>query len=197
MIASVRGTVTARSGDLVTIATAGGVSYEMAVPLGVLEQLPPAGGEVHLHTVLVVREDGWALFGFETADERIVFQRLLGASGVGPRLALGLLSALGSDRVVRAIAEGDLAALCTVSGVGKKKAERMVLELKDRMGDLEITGEPTGIGSAGDQSVKALLTLGYGQMEADGAVRTVLAANGTADTGDVIRSALELLARGQ
>ena len=197
MIASVRGTVTARSGDLVTIATAGGVSYEMAVPLGVLEQLPPAGGEVHLHTVLVVREDGWALFGFETADERIVFQRLLGASGVGPRLALGLLSALGSDRVVRAIAEGDLAALCTVSGVGKKKAERMVLELKDRMGDLEITGEPTGIGSAGDQSVKALLTLGYGQMEADGAVRTVLAANGTADTADVIRSALELLVRGQ
>ena len=197
MIASVRGTVTARSGDLVTIATAGGVSYEMAVPLGVLEQLPPAGGEVHLHTVLVVREDGWALFGFETADERIVFQRLLGANGVGPRLALGLLSALGSDRVVRAIAEGDLAALCTVSGVGKKKAERMVLELKDRMGDLEITGEPTGIGSAGDQSVNALLTLGYGQMEADGAVRTVLAANGTADTADVIRSALELLARGQ
>ncbi len=197
MIASVRGTVTARSGDLVTIATAGGVSYEMAVPLGVLEQLPPAGGEVHLHTVLVVREDGWALFGFETADERIVFQRLLGASGVGPRLALGLLSALGSDRVVRAIAEGDLAALCTVSGVGKKKAERMVLELKDRMSDLEITGEPTGIGSAGDQSVNALLTLGYGQMEADGAVRTVLAGNGTADTADVIRSALELLARGQ
>lgn len=197
MIASVRGTVTARSGDLVTIATAGGVSYEMAVPLGVLEQLPPAGGEVHLHTVLVVREDGWALFGFETADERIVFQRLLGASGVGPRLALGLLSALGSDRVVRAIAEGDLAALCTVSGVGKKKAERMVLELKDRMGDLEITGEPTGIGSAGDQSVKALLTLGYGQMEADGAVRSVLAANGAADTGKIIRSALELLARGQ
>lgn len=197
MIAGVRGTVTARSGDLVTIATAGGVSYEMAVPRSVLEQLPPAGGEVHLHTVLVVRDDGWALFGFETADERIVFQRLLGASGVGPRLALGLLSALGSDRVVRAIAEGDLAALCTVSGVGKKKAERMVLELKDRMSDLEITGEPTGIGSAGDQSVKALLTLGYGQMEADGAVRTVLAANGTADTADVIRSALELLVRGQ
>ena len=66
MIAGVRGTVTARSGDLVTIATAGGVSYEMAVPISVLEQLPPAGGDVDLHTVLVVREDGWALFGFET-----------------------------------------------------------------------------------------------------------------------------------
>ena len=197
MIAGVRGTVTARSGDLVTVATAGGVSYEMAVPLSVLEQLPAAGSEVHLHTALVVREDGWALFGFETADERIVFQRLLGASGVGPRLALGLMSALGSDRVVRAIKDGDLAALCTVSGVGKKKAERMVLELKDRMGDLEITGEPTGSDSAGDQAVKALVTLGYGQMEADGTARTVLAANGTADTAEVIRSALELLARGR
>ena len=197
MIAGVKGTVTARSGDLVTIATAGGVSYEMAVPLSVLEQLPPAGGEVHLHTVLVVREDGWALFGFVTADERIVFQRLLGASGVGPRLALSLLSALGSDRVVRAIKEGDLAALCTVSGVGKKKAERMVLELRDRMGDLEVTGGLTSTDTVGDQAMKALVSLGYGQMEADGAVRSVLAANGTADTGEIIRSALELLARGQ
>ncbi len=197
MIAGVRGTVTARSGDLVTVATAGGVSYEMAVPLSVLEQLPPAGSEVHLHTALVVREDDWALFGFETADERIVFQRLLGASGVGPRLALSLLSALGSDRVVRAIKEGDLAALCTVSGVGKKKAERMVLELRDRMGDLEVTGGPTSTDTVGDQAMKALVSLGYGQMEADGAVRSVLAANGTADTGEIIRSALELLARGQ
>ncbi len=197
MIAGVKGTVTARSGDLVTIATAGGVSYEMAVPRSVLEQLPPAGGEVHLHTVLVVREDGWALFGFAAAEERSVFQRLLGASGVGPRLALSLLSALGSDRVVRAIKEGDLAALCTVSGVGKKKAERMVLELRDRMGDLEVTGGPTRTDTVGDQAMKALVSLGYGQMEADGAVRSVLGANGTTDTGEIIRSALELLARGQ
>ncbi len=197
MIAGVKGTVTARAGDLVTIATAGGVSYEMAVPLNVLEQLPPAGSEVHLHTVLVVREDGWALFGFETANERIVFQRLLGASGVGPRLALSLLSALGGDRVVRAIKEGDLAALCTVSGVGRKKAERMVLELSDRMGDFEVAGRPTSTDTVGDQAMKALVSLGYGQMEADGVVRLVLAANGTADTGEIIRSALELLARGQ
>jgi Holliday junction DNA helicase RuvA len=197
MIAGVRGTVAARSGDLVTIATAGGVSYEMAVPRSVLEQLPPAGGEVQLHTVLVVREDGWSLFGFGAAEERSVFQRLLGASGVGPRLALSLLSALGSDRVVRAIKEGDLAALCTVSGVGKKKAERMVLELRDRMGDLEVTGGPTRTDTVGDQAMKALVSLGYGQMEADGAVRSVLAANGTTDTGEIIRGALELLARGQ
>ena len=197
MIAAIRGTVSARAGDLVTIATAGGVSYEVAVPVSVLESLPPAGGEVHLHTVLIVREDGWSLFGFDTPETRVVFQRLLGASGVGPRLALSLISALGSERVVRAIKEGDLAALCTVSGIGKKKAERMVLELKDRMRDLEVEGEADVMDSAGDRAIRALIKLGYGQLEADGAVRSVLASNGTADTAEVLRGALELLSRGK
>ncbi len=197
MIAAIRGTVSARAGDLVTIATAGGVSYEVAVPVSVLESLPPAGGEVHLHTVLIVREDGWSLFGFDTPETRVVFQRLLGASGVGPRLALSLISALGSERVVRAIKEGDLAALCTVSGIGKKKAERMVLELKDRMRDLKVEGEADILDSAGDRAIRALVKLGYGQLEADGAVRSVLASNGTADTAEVLRGALELLSRGK
>ncbi len=195
MIAAIRGTLAVRSGDLVTVATAGGVSYEVAVPLSVLEQLPPTGGEVHLHTVLVVREDGWSLFGFTTPDERAVFQRLLGASGVGPRLALSLVSSLGSDRVVRAIQEGDLAALCTVSGVGKKKAERMVLELQDRMRDLEVEGGAKAVDSSGDQAIRALVKLGYGQLDADTAVRSVLASNGAADTPEIIRSALEILSR--
>ena len=197
MIAAVRGTVSARVGDLVTIATAGGVSYEVAVPISVLERLPPAGGEVHLHTVPIVREDGWSLFGFDTLETRTVFQRLLGASGVGPRLALSLISALGSERVVRAIKEGDLAALCTVSGVGKKKGERMILELKDRMRDLEVEGEAGSMGSAGDLAIRALVKLGYGQLEADGAVRSVLASNGTTDTAEVLREALELLSGGK
>ena len=197
MIAAIRGTVSARAGDLVTIATAGGVSYEVAVPVSVLERLPPAGGEVHLHTVLIVRDDGWSLFGFDAPETRAVFQRILGASGVGPRLALSLISALGSERVVRAIKEGDLAALCTVSGIGKKKAERMVLELKDRMRDLEVEGEAGGMDSAGDRAIRALVKLGYGQLEADGAVRSVLASNGTADTAEVLRGALELLSRGK
>lgn len=197
MIAAIRGTVSSRAGDLVTIATPGGVSYEVAVPISVLERLPPAGGEVHLHTVPIVREDGWSLFGFDTLETRAVFQRLLGASGVGPRLALSLISALGSERVVRAIKEGDLAALCTVSGVGKKKGERMILELKDRMRDLEVEGDPGSMDSAGDRAIRALVKLGYGQLEADGAVRSVLASNGTTDTAEVLREALELLSRGK
>ncbi len=193
MIAAVTGTVTAHERDLVTIATTSGVSYQVAVPLGVLERLPRPGGELHLHTVLVVREDSWSLFGFDATEDRAVFQQLLGASGVGPRLALSLISSLGGNRVVRAIADSDIAALCTVSGVGKKKAERLVLELKDRMRDLEVDGRAAGVGSLGDQTIKALINLGYGHLESDNAVRTVLASNGAAPIQQVIKGALELL----
>lgn len=193
MIAAVRGTVTAHEGDLVTIATTSGVSYQVAVPIGVLERLPRPGGELHLHTVLVVREDSWSLFGFDATEDRAVFQQLLGANGVGPRLALSLISSLGGSRVVRAVAHSDIAALCTVSGVGKKKAERMVLELKDRMRDLEVEGSPAGVGSLGDQAIKALINLGYGQLESDNAVRNVLASNGAAPIQQVIKGALELI----
>ncbi len=165
------------------------------MPVGVLERLPDIGAETHLQTVLVVREDGWSLFGFDAPAEKMVFERLLQATGVGPRLALALISALGADRLVRAVRDGDLAALCTVSGVGKKKAERMVLELKDRMGDLVVSGDRDAPGPAAAQAVRALVNLGYGQLEADDAVRTVLAANADAATTDVIRQALQHLTK--
>lgn len=197
MIAAIRGTLAGRVDDVVVVATGGGVSYEIAVPLGVVGNLPAPGLEVYLHTVLVVREDSSSLFGFATPGERILFQRLLGASGVGPRLALSLISALGSDRVVRAVQEGDLALLCTVPGVGKKKAERMVLELKDRMRDLEVEDGPEPLPSASDEAIRALVNLGYGRSEADDAVRSVLTSNGSAETPDVIRTALQLLAKGK
>ena len=137
MISGIRGTLQSKSADHVLVATDGGITYELAVPIGVLEQLPDVGGQVALQTVLVVREDGWALFGFDQGYERDVFQRLLGTSGVGPRLALALVSALGGARVVRSVREADIAALCTVPGVGKKTAERIVLELKDRLRDVD------------------------------------------------------------
>jgi Holliday junction DNA helicase RuvA len=197
VIAAVRGTVAARDGDLVTIATPSGVSYRVAVPLDVLGRLPRTGTEVHLHTVLVVREDSWSLFGFDAPNEKAVFQRLLGATGVGPRLALSLISALGGGRVVRAVMENDIAALCTVSGVGKKKAERLVLELKDRMRDLEMEAGVSTIGSVGEQSVAALINLGYGQLESADAVRAVSASNETAPLDEVIRNALTLLSVGK
>lgn len=197
MIAEIRGALVAKHGDQVTIMTAGGVGYEMAVPLGVLERLPRPGGEVRLHTMLVVREDNWALFGFDNPWERAVFQRLLLASGVGPRLALSLVSALGADRVVRAVQAEDLAVLCTVPGVGKKKAERMVLELKDRIRDLEVVSEPPGPAQSTAQAVAALVNLGYSSAEAEAAVRESVAGQSDVDSGTLIRDALQRLTRGK
>ncbi len=196
MISGLRGTITTRNGDRIAIATAAGVTYEVAVPLGVLERLPADGQTVDLQTVLVVREDGWLLYGFDRAQERTIFQRVLGASGVGPRLALALLSTLGGGRVVRALRDGDLAALCTVPGIGKKTAERMILELKDRVKDLEdagIAAQPP----AADQAVQALVNLGYGSGDAERAVRGAVAADGAAEPAEIIRRALHLLAKGR
>jgi holliday junction DNA helicase RuvA len=195
MIAAVRGTLIARTGDRVVVATPSGVSYELAVPLGVLERLPRDGTDVDLKTVLVVREDGWSLYGFDREHERQVFQRLLSASGVGPRLALALLSTLGGGKVVAALKGGEVAALCMVPGIGKKTAERIVLELKDRLGDLTPPGEAPARPPAADQAVQALVNLGYGAADADRSVRAAVAADGAAEPAELIRRALHHLTK--
>jgi Holliday junction DNA helicase RuvA len=192
MIASVSGILIEKSPDGIVIRTEGGVGYEVTVPLGVFERLPAAGAPCTLHTSLVVREDGWFLFGFDTAGERQVFQRLLGASGFGPKLAIALLSSLGPERTVRSIKEKDLAALSTVSGIGRKKAERLVLELSDRFGDvvLDSAGDrPRG----GADAVRALENLGYSAAAAEDAVRLALESNAGSDTAAVVRAALKHL----
>jgi holliday junction DNA helicase RuvA len=195
VIAGVRGTLAARTGDRVVVVTPSGVSYELAVPLGVLERLPRDGAEVDFRTVLVVREDGWWLYGFDREHERQVFQRLLSASGVGPRLALALLSTLGGGKVVAALKGADVAVLCTVPGIGKKTAERIVLELKDRLGDLTPPGEPPARAPAAEQAVQALVNLGYGPADADRSVRAAVAADGAAQAAEIIRRALQHLTR--
>lgn len=195
MIAAVKGTLVAKRGDRILVATAGGVSYEIAVPLGVLERLPQDGGEVTLRTVPVVREDGWALYGFDTEREQEIFQRLLLATGVGPRLALALVSTLGGDRVVRAVHDADLGALCAVPGVGKKTAERMVLELKDRLKELAAAdGKAPSAPAPAEQALQALVNLGYNAQEAERAVRETVAVGG-AETVDLIKGALQLLTK--
>ena len=194
MIAGIRGTLLTKSGDRVVVATTGGVSYELAVPLGVLERLPPDGNEVKLQTVLVVRDDAWLLFGFDERQERTIFQRLLGATGVGPRLALALLSTLGGPRLARVIRDGDLAALCTVPGVGKKTAERIVVELRDKLRDVA-TEEAAATAEPAEQAVQALVNLGYGAAEADRAVREALSQDGSRQPVDLIRAALQLLTK--
>jgi Holliday junction DNA helicase RuvA len=192
VIASVSGVLTEKAPESIVIQTDGGVGYALTVPLGVFERLPAPGERVSLYTELVVREDGWALFGFDQPGERAVFQRLLGASGFGPRLALALLSTLGPERTVRSIQQRDIAALSTVNGIGRKKAERLVLELADRFQDLAVE-RPRGAPSAGEEAVRALVGLGYAPALAEEAVREVLA-DGAGDTARIIRQALQLLA---
>lgn len=124
MISQVRGTIMHRELDRVEIMTASGVAYECLIPLSVFESLPSEGQTVTLHTHLVVREDAWHLYGFAHAYERAVFQKLLHAKGVGPALALGILSALTPDRVVRALHEKDVLTLMRVHAWGARRPNR-------------------------------------------------------------------------
>jgi Holliday junction DNA helicase RuvA len=155
--------------------------------------LPPRGARVNLFTELVVKEDGWALYGFDSGVERQVFRHLLSANGFGPKLAIALLSALGPERTVRSIQSRDLAALSSVSGIGRKKAERLVLELQDRFSDVVIH-PPAGRRPESEEAVRALMGLGYGVVAADDAVRAALAEGAPAETPQLIRRALQQLA---
>jgi len=190
MIATVTGTLTERDDDTIVIETGGGVGYAITVPLGVFERLPQPGARLRLFTELVVREDGWFLFGFDRPAERAIFRRLLTASGFGPRLALALLSTLGPDRAVRSIQDRDIAALATVSGIGRKKAEKLVVELQDRFKDFTVEHATGRSATAGD-AVQALVALGYSVAAAEEAVRHSLAADGAEEPAHVVRRALQ------
>lgn len=193
MISRLTGRLVSKELDRVEIMTSGGVGYELAIPLGVYETLPRPGDEVTLETHLVVREDQWLLFGFGSATERRVFQKLLGANGVGPALALGLLSSLTAERLVRAIQEKDVATLQGVPRVGKKKAERLILDLADKLDDVPRDGaggvRPEGAGA--EDAIRALVSLGYTTADAEKAVRAALDAGGRGmGAPELIRNAL-------
>ncbi|HEX7239773.1 MAG TPA: Holliday junction branch migration protein RuvA, partial [Longimicrobiaceae bacterium] len=136
MISRIRGTLVLRELNRAEVMTPGGVAYEVEIPTTVFERLPREGEEVELRTFQVVREDAVLLFGFLEDAERVLFSRLISASGVGPRLALALLSALPGAALVRAIRDRNLAVLTGVSGVGKKTAERLAVELSGKLDDL-------------------------------------------------------------
>lgn len=194
MIVQVAGTLITKELDHVEIMTEGGVAYELAVPLNAYEQLPKPGERCMLHTYLVVKEDGWQLFGFTTPYERRVFQKVLGAKGVGPALALGLLSSLTADRLVRAIREKDIAVLQSVPRVGRKKAEQMILDLADKLDQLQLSGIESGVGRglpSTDDAIRALVSLGYSSADAEKAVRAALESGAKgASAPELIRAAL-------
>jgi holliday junction DNA helicase RuvA len=194
VIARVSGILAAKEVDRVEIMTAAGVGYELVVPLSVHEGLPRLGEVVTLHTHLVVKEDGWQLFGFTTPFERQVFQRVLGAKGVGPALAIGLLSTLTAARLVRALREHDVATLQSAPRVGRKKAEQLILDLADKLDDLDVPGAAARLrpeGAGADEAMRALVSLGYSASDAEQAVRAALdASDGGLAIPDLIRVAL-------
>ena len=194
MIAQVSGTLLGKELDRVEIMTAGGVAYELSIPLGVYEILPRAGEPVTLHTYLVVKEDAWQLFGFATPFDRRVFQRVLNAKGVGPALALGLLSTLTGERLVRALRDRDIPTLQSVPRVGRKKAEQLILDLADKLDDLQVSLPGTGPrpeGAGIEDAIRALVSLGYSQSDAERAVRQALDNGGSGlSAAELIRGAL-------
>jgi Holliday junction DNA helicase RuvA len=172
-----------------------GVGYELVIPLSSFDRLPKKGECVRILTHLHVREDGMELYGFMTEDERSLFRLLLGVSGIGPKIAISILSGISPQNFYAAVRQGSAQMLAMVPGIGKKKAERLVVELKDRIGRLEaVAGRPEV--SSGerviDDAARALISLGYTQSEAQKAIHAALQRIGTpGDVEKLIREALK------
>jgi len=200
MIAQLRGLLLEKHPNQAIVETAG-VGYDVTIPVSTFTHLPEPGAEVKLRIHTHVREDALALFGFLTQDEKAIFEKLIGVSGIGPKLAVTILSGLAAPDLINAIRRGEVAQLVRIPGIGKKTAERMVLELRDKLP--AATGETPAAPSADalspvDQDVlSALLNLGCGRPQAEAAVRKAKAgaatAGANADFEPLFRRALELV----
>ena len=173
----------------------GGVGYELEAPMTAFYDLPEPGGDVSLHTHMVVRDDAHLLFGFSEMRQRDLFRSLLKVSGVGPRVALAILSGLTADGLVACVNAGDAATLTRVPGIGRKTAERLIVDLRDRL-DVTGGGDSTLAGTTPltpeQDAVSALVALGYRPSEATRAVRDAAADDSGVE--DLIRAALKSLA---
>jgi len=169
-----------------------GVGYRVMVSLTAFSALPEVGSEVVLAIHTNLRENALELFGFVSAEEKILFGALITVSGVGPRMALNILSGLPAAQLRDAIAAGNVGRLMAIPGVGKRTAERLVVDLQDRVRKLALAGAPADDGGADAEAVSALVNLGYRQPEAERAVRAVTTA-GAKELAEVIRRALQKL----
>jgi Holliday junction DNA helicase RuvA len=195
VIAHLTGQVLAKSPERVVL-DVGGVGYELHVPVSTYYELDKlddgAVASLHVHTHL--REDALSLFGFWTEAERRLFERLIGVSGIGPRLARVILSGMALGDLVQAIAGGDLVRLSGIPGVGKKTAERMVLELRDKVRELGGPAVPAA-GPGDEDLVSALVNLGYRRPQAERAVVEARRTEPGADFSDLLRASLKRLSR--
>ncbi|NLV58727.1 MAG: Holliday junction branch migration protein RuvA [Clostridiales bacterium] len=204
MIAMIAGTVAEKSEGEIIVQTSGGVAYRLMCSMNTLASAPPVGGECKLYTHLSVREDAMELYGFEKREEREMFRRLISVSGIGPRTALFVLGSMPLSDLRLAILTGDLAALSRAPGIGKKTAQRIALELKDRVTqdalaggvqweDIQLTDPQNPAQDALGEAMQALGALGYSPQEAAAALKAVKGQGETAD--ELIRLALRQMAQ--
>ena len=201
MIALLRGVLLEKQPNQAIVET-GGVGYDVTIPVSTYTHLPEAGTEVKLRIYTHVREDALALYGFLSADEKAIFEKLIGVSGIGPSLAVKILSGLAAPDLINAIRRGEVERLVRIPGIGKKTAERMVLELRDKLpavsGDEPAAASGSAALSPVEQDVlSALLNLGCGRPQAEAAVRKAKAAGAnaaaSAEFEPLFRRALELV----
>lgn len=196
MIGSLRGRLASKQAPLIVV-ECGGVGYEVETPMSTFLDLPAIGEELFLHTHLLVREDAQILYGFASSDERSLFRVLLKVNRVGAKLALGVLSAMSIDDFRRCVEYEDATTLARIPGVGKKTAERLIIEMRDRIGPV---GEPapgkasvTVQASARSEAFDALVALGYKANEVNKLISTLETDDKSAE--DIIRLALQRAAR--
>ena len=193
MIAFLRGRLLEKHPMRVIVETSG-VGYDVHVPLSSFSALGDPGSEVALRVHTHVREDAIQLFGFSTPLELTLFERLVSVSGIGPRLALAVLSGIAPDDLVRAIAGSDVARLVAIPGIGRKTADRMVLELKDKVAQLGASAGSAPADGVRADLVSALVNLGYHRPAVEKAVESAI--SGTAGFDQALRHALDILTRG-
>ena len=169
-----------------------GVGYEIDVPMSTFYQLPANGSDVTLYTHLIVREDAHQLYGFASEQERHVFRQLLKISGVGARTALSVLSGMSVADLCEAVSAQDSGRLMRIPGIGKKTAERLLLELKDKLDVMVVSATATAAAGATSDILNALLALGYNDKEAQWAIKQL---SGSATVAEGIRQALRLLSK--
>ena len=172
MIASLYGRLESLGSDSAII-TVNGIGFQVYMPTSTLSTMGTIGKEVHLHTCLVLREDSVALYGFAETEERELFQTLMSVSGVGPKLALAILSTMSVEQVSTAIATGSVDLLTVVPGIGKKTAQRLILELKDKISAGRLAAPAAQLAQENTDVLAALTSLGYSVAEASRAVATL------------------------
>ena len=200
MIAHLRGKLLSKKASHVVIEAAG-VGYGVSIPVSTFYELGDTGSDTALHIYTHIREDALSLYGFRTEQEKSLFEKLIGVSGVGPKLAITILSGLETSELIPAIQKGNIERLVHIPGVGRKTAERLILELKDKLANLVLetaasaTSPAAVAGGVEDDVLSALVNLGYARPAAENALREARAESPDGDFERLLRGSLRQLAR--